>query len=234
MKTSVPPKSLKDQIRWQLWLTIAANFALFYVVAQSDAFAASGVSGLLTGAANLLPVGLALIVTTIANGLLDANMKARLVFLRWKFALPGHRAFSVHAVADPRVDVARLGEAIGQMPTTPADENLVWYRLYKKIETDPAVMQIHREFLFTRDYAAFSFLFLLGFGVAALFLISELQVAVLYLLALIGQFVVVRHAAANYGVRFVTTVLAQSSLRQPPKASKSSDRTQRECRENHD
>ncbi|MGR9190529.1 hypothetical protein [Rhizobium leguminosarum] len=226
MKSSVPPKSLKDQIRWQLWLTIAANFALFYVVAQSDAFAVSGVSGLLTGAANLLPVGLALIVTTIANGLLDASMKARLVFLRWNFALPGHRAFSVYAVADPRVDVARLRESIGELPNTPADENLVWYRLYKKIEADPAVTQIHREFLFTRDYAAFSFLFLLGFGVAALFLISEWKVALLYLLALIGQFIVVRHAAANYGVRLVSTVLAQSSAR-PRKEHKSSNKSER-------
>jgi len=230
VKSSVPPKSLKDQIRWQLWLTIAANFALFYVVAQSDAFAASGLSGLLTGAANLLPVGLALIVTTIANGLLDASMKARLVFLRWNFALPGHRAFSVHAVADPRVDMARLRESIGQMPASPADENLVWYRLYKKIETDPAVTQIHREFLFTRDYAAFSFLFLLGFGVAALFLISEWRVALLYLLALIVQFVVVRHSAANYGVRLVTTVLAQSAARSR-KQPKSSNKLQKDRRD---
>lgn len=222
MKSTVPPKSLKDQIRWQLWLTIAANFAVFYVVVQSDALAVSGISGLLTGAANLLPVGLALIVTTIANGLLNASMKARLVFLRWHFALPGHRAFSVHAAADPRVDVARLHELIGEPPQTPVDENIVWYRLYKKIETDPAVTQIHREFLFTRDYAAFSFLFLLGFGVAALFLIGEWKVAFIYLFVLVAQFLVVRHAAANYGKRLVTTVLAQSAAR-PRSRSKPRD-----------
>lgn len=210
----MPPKSLKDQARWQLWLTIAANFAAFYAVAQSGAIAVEGFAGLINGAANLLPVGVALVVTSIANGLLNAAMKARLVFFRWKDALPGHRAFSYHAKSDPRIDMGRLMKVLGgTLPEQPEQQNHVWYRLYKKIEHDPAILQIHREFLFTRDYTAFAFLFLIGFGTASLFVVHAWQVAAIYLGCLAVQFVVVRQAAANYGVRFVTTVLALTSVK---------------------
>lgn len=209
-----PAKSLKDHNRWPLWLTIAGNFAVFYAVAQTDSFMAIGAKGFITGAANLLPVGLALIVTSIANGLLDASMKARLVFLRWHHALPGHRAFSIYAPADPRIDMGRLKRAMGnKIPVAPDDQNTAWYRAYKEMESDPAITQVHREFLFTRDYTAFAFLFLLGFGTASLFLVSEKKVVLTYIVCLLLQFLVVRRAAATYGVRFVTTVLARKAAK---------------------
>lgn len=212
MTDGAPPRSLKDQTRWHLWLTIAANFVVFYAVAQSDALAVSGIKGLLVGAVNLLPVGLALVVTSVANGLLSASMKARLVFLRWHFALPGHRAFSRYGSADPRIDMDRLKRLLGgKLPATPAEENRVWYRLYKDVESEQAILQVHREFLFTRDYAAFSFLFLVGFGTASLFLVQSPKVSLTYCALLLLQFLVVRQSAATYGIRLVTTVLARKT-----------------------
>lgn len=182
------------------------------MVAQTDALQEAGITGLITGAANLLPVGVALVVTSILNGLLDANMKARLVFLRWRHALPGHRAFSKYALTDPRIDTGRLRKAMGsKLPDTPDDENRAWYRLYKEMEKEPAVANIHREFLFARDYAAFAFLFLVGFGTASFFLITDKLVAVVYCAGLLAQFILVRQAAATYGIRFVTTVLARKA-----------------------
>jgi hypothetical protein len=207
-----PAKSLKDQNRWQLWLTIAANVALFFAVAQTDVFATSGIKAALMGGANLLPVGFALIITTIANGLLSADLKARLVFLRWKYALPGHRAFSKYALSDPRVDVERLEAALGgKLPAEPEHQNRVWYCFFKEVEYDPAVQHIHREFLFTRDYAGFAALFLVAFGTAAIVMVQSLKVSLTYGLCLLLQFLIVRHAASTYGARFVTTVLARKS-----------------------
>src|ERR1700683_4042843 len=84
-------QKLKDQNRWQLWLIIAANAVVFYGACQWATFELSGLKAALGGAANLLPVGLAIVVTTIANGLLSSPMKERLVFLCWHHALPGHR-----------------------------------------------------------------------------------------------------------------------------------------------
>lgn len=203
---------LKDQNRWQLWLIIAANAVLFYMACQWETFASSGLKAALAGAANLLPVGLAIVVTTVANGLLSSPMKDRLVFLRWHEALPGHRAFSVHASNDPRIDFNRLQRACGnKVPSDPKGENSLWYRFYLEVQNVPAVMQVHRDFLLLRDYAGLSFLILIGLGSAALFLVAPWRSCGLYVGTLLLQFAIVRHAAATYGVRFVCTVLAQKA-----------------------
>jgi hypothetical protein len=203
-------QKLKDQNRWQLWLIIAANAVLFYGVCQWETIALSGFKAALAGAANLLPVGFAIVVTTIANGLLSSSMKDRLVFLRWYDALPGHRAFSVHAKADPRIDFTRLQRACGnKIPTGPKDENSLWYRFYLEVQDVPAVQQVHRDFLLLRDYTGLAALFLIGLGVAALLLVAPWKTCGIYLGILLLQFVVVRQAAATYGARFVCTVLAQ-------------------------
>src|SRR5229473_6305563 len=105
-------KTLKDLNRWQIWLIIAANAVVFYGASQWNAIAVSGFRAVMGGVAQLLPVGLATVVTTVANGLLSADMKARLVFLRWHHALPGNRAFSRYAHSDPRIDQAKLAQLI--------------------------------------------------------------------------------------------------------------------------
>jgi hypothetical protein len=93
-----PRKSLKDRNRPQLWAIMAANAIAFYCVAQWDAISASGTESMFKHATNLLPVGLTIILTTVANALIGSDNKARLVFLRWKHALPRHRAFSSRRV----------------------------------------------------------------------------------------------------------------------------------------
>jgi hypothetical protein len=141
------------------------------------AIALSGFRSALAGSANLLPVGLAVVVTTIANGLLSSGMKDRLVFLRWHHALPGHRAFSVYAKADPRIDFGRLQRALGnKIPSDPAGENKAWYRFYLEVQNVPAVQQVHRDFLLLRDYTGLPALFLICLGLAALFLIATWKV----------------------------------------------------------
>jgi hypothetical protein len=207
-------KSLKEQNRWQIWLIVSANALLLFAVVQSKTVEISGLSAILKDTSNLLPVGLALIVTTILNGLLSADTKARLVFLRWHNALPGHRAFSQYARFDPRIDFARLTKIHGSaLPIDPPEQNRVWYRLYKAVENNPAVLQVHRDFLLMRDYTGLSVLFIIFFGAAAFYAFPSLKTASTYLLLLTTQYVVVRQAAANYGIRMVTTVLAQRAAK---------------------
>jgi len=123
MTTAGNSKSLKGQNRWHLWLLIAMNAAAFYAALNFGDFESSGFRALVDSATQLLPVGLATVVTTIANGLLSADTKARLVFLRWHHALPGNRAFSRYAQRDPRIDQARLAQLIGirSLPTPEAE-----------------------------------------------------------------------------------------------------------------
>jgi hypothetical protein len=205
-------KSLKDQNRWQLWLALAANTLFLYGVSQSNAIRVDGLRAVFTDARNLLPVGFALTVTTVINGVLSVHMKNRLVFLKWKCALPGHRAFSRYAMSDPRSEPSNLPQFCGgAVPTDPLDQNRVWYQIYKSVETDPAVSQVHRDFLLLRDYAGMSALIVACFSAISLYTISSLKIRLLYTSILLAQYLVVRQAASNYGIEFVTTVLARKS-----------------------
>jgi hypothetical protein len=123
-------------------------------------------------------------------------------------------AFSKHAPADPRIDLDRLRKSLGKkLSEEPEAENKAWYSIFKEVEAAPEVQHIHREFLFMRDYAGFSALFLVGLGVAAFVLVQSWKVALTYWLVLLLQFIVVRHVAATYGTRFVCTVLAVKSAK---------------------
>jgi hypothetical protein len=179
---------------------------------QSEAISFSGLNALFLTASNLLPIGFAAIVATVANGLLSADMKARLVFCRWTHALPGHRAFSLYGPADPRVDMAKLKRACGsKIPDDPVEQNRAWYRLYKAVENAPAIAQVHRDFLLTRDYAGLAAIFMFTFGPTALITVPTWRVSLLYCLGLALQFLIVRHAALTYGIHLTKTVLAEAS-----------------------
>jgi hypothetical protein len=208
--TGTGGKSLKEQNRWQLWLVLAINSLFFYGVQQANAIKIDGLRGLFTDTNKLLPIGFALVISTVLNGMLSADNKARLVFLRWRYALPGHRAFSKYAMSDPRIDLVALTKLHGSaFPADPIDQNRTWYRMYKTVEKEPAVNQVHRDFLLLRDYTGLCALFVVFYGAAGLYAIPSTKIGLLYLALLVLQYAVVRQAASNYGIRFVTTVLAQ-------------------------
>jgi hypothetical protein len=135
------------------------------------------------------------------------------VFWRWADPLPGSFAFSRYAQRDPRIDVTALRKAVGAWPSEPREQNAQWYRHYKSVEGEPAVVDAHRHFLLTRDYTAIAFLLLLTAGPLGFCLISSATTAGAYIGLLLLQYLLVRQAAHNYGVRFVTTVLALKALR---------------------
>lgn len=210
--TSKAGKSLKDENRWQLWVIVAANSLFLYSAVQANAIKLAGLHAAFTNAQDLVPVGLALVMSTVLNGLISADMKARLVFLRWNHALPGHRAFSKYAMRDPRVApsiIERLNG--GPLPVDPVEQNRLWYQFYKEVEDTPAVRQAHRDFLLMRDFTALCAIFVVFYGAAALYAIPSRRVALVYLLVLFVQYAVVRAAASNYGGRMVSTVLARSA-----------------------
>ena len=205
-------KSIKDDYRLQMWAIIGANVVALFVATHYDAYNANGAMGLLPELSRMVPIGLGLVIATVANGVVSADLKARLVFLRWRDVLPGHRAFSVYGPADPRIDMAKIAKLLNdQVPTSPPDQNRAWYKMLKEVDADPPVRQAHRDFLFTRDYATLSTLMIVPFGAVAICTIDMARPLVFYLLFLVFQFVIVRHVASTYGKRLVTTVMAQRS-----------------------
>ena len=208
-------RSLKDQNRWQLWLVIAANTLLLYTVVQANAIEMRGIKAVFTEAHNLVSVAFALLITTVLSNLLSADMKARVVFLRWRNPLPGHRAFSVFGPRDSRIDMLALRIAYGpELPSHPVAQNRLWYRIFQNVTNAVPILQLHRDFLLLRDYTRIAILFLLIYGASAFTFIASGRVILIYIALLAIQFGVVRQAASNSGIRLVTNVLAMVSTAQ--------------------
>ena len=80
-------KSLKGANRVCIAAIVLVNFLILYGVGEGNALSVGGMKALFTESTNVLPAALALVVATIANGLLSPDAKARLVFLTWKHAV---------------------------------------------------------------------------------------------------------------------------------------------------
>lgn len=202
-------KSLKEQNNLTLWTIVAVNALFFYGVINGNAIRLDGLKAVFSQAQTLLPIGAAGIIVAVLNALPSADLKATLVFWRWKHALPGHRAFSVHAAADSRINPSRINTMFkGSSPVDPKEQNAAWYKLYRTVRDDVVVSSSHKLYLLLRDYASISVIFLAVFTPWALIEMENRAAALGYGAILLAQYLVVRLAAANAGTRMVTNVLA--------------------------
>jgi hypothetical protein len=199
--------SLKDKNRIPLLTIVVANALVLYLVATANAIGIFGLSALVKDSINALPAGAMFVITSVLVEVLDSKTKARLVFWKWANPLPGARAFSELAHTDDRIDIEGLKRKIWPFPTGPREQNSLWYKLYLALENNPRITQVHRDYLFTRDYTAISMLFLVVGGTAIWAFAPNLH-AIGYDIAVIAQYLIVRNSAKHHGERFVTTVLA--------------------------
>ena len=200
--------SLKKSNNLALVSVIVANVAVFYAVVQSGAIRAQMWAVLAHQIDKALPAALGLALIGVINGLLSADMKSRIVFLRWRHPLPGCQAFTRYMQTDARIDVAALQREHGPLPIDPREQNALWYRMYKSVEAEPAVSQVHRAYLFARDYTGLALMMFVVLGAAGWVQIPSTAAALVYAAALLLQFILAGQAARNHGRRFVTTVLA--------------------------
>ncbi|WP_374312854.1 hypothetical protein [Dongia sp.] len=206
--------SLKDGNKIKILTILVANLIVYYLAVKTDALFATDWSTLANSLVEGAPAGILLILSGIANAQLSPMAKARISFLRWNDPLPGSRAFSHYAQTDPRIDPAALAQKYGTLPTDPKDQNRLWYKMYKSIENEAAVLQVHREYLFTRDYNGLALLMLIGLGIAGVIQIPSLETAGYYAAILLAQFWFTGQAARHHGQRFVTTVLARCGAKE--------------------
>lgn len=203
-------KTLKNEIRPMLVLVLLINLAFFALVLKTNSIVFADVVDATQEWQSLLPAGFGLVVCGVVTELLSPNFKARLVFWRWKNPLPGSEAFSRYAATDQRVDMERLRKKVGNLPTSPEEQNMTWYRLYKKVAERAPVVDAHRSFLFCRDYTAIAVLLLVVLGSVVSWQVRPMTSVCAFLLVLAVQYFVVRIAAVNAGRRLVTNVLAET------------------------
>lgn len=204
--------SLKFQNRPLLAIVLILNVAVWYVLTVTGRADLAAVMDLAKNWQTLLPAGIGMLLVGILCEQFGTVTKARLVFWRWSDPLPGARAFSELGLGDPRVDMTAVAAKLGGiLPSDPAEQNRVWYRLYKEVHDQPRVAGVHREYLLLRDYSCLAMLILLLLPVLAVWLGLDARPAGFYALCLLLQYLLVRRAASQAGCRFVVNVLAASA-----------------------
>lgn len=205
-------RSLIGSNKSRLVAVLVANVVLFYAVVKNDAIFAGDWVELLREITKGIPSALGLVLIGILNAQLSAEAKSRIVFMRWKNPLPGCGAFTRYARNEPTVDIKSLEATYGPLPTEPHDQNILWYKLYYSVQDEPAVSHVHREYLFSRDYAGLALMMLVVLGIAGFLQIPSWGTALGYLALLLVQFVLTSRAARIHGRQFVVTVLARKSV----------------------
>ena len=203
---------LKSSYKRTLRTVAGVNVAVFWgvVVSAADFSAVTAIVGSVSVKDSVVGM-VAPIAVFLLNGWLSADMKARIVYLRWRDPLPGSRAFSIHLPRESRADPGRLAHRWGPFPTSAIDQNRLWYRIFKSVDTELEIHEAHRDSLLSRDLAGFGFLFLLLFGPGTAFGAAEWTTKGVYLAALVAQCAGAIVAARSYGIRLVRTTLAIAS-----------------------
>lgn len=207
----MPSSSLKDVNRRPLYGLVILNTVVLLAVLHGESLLSGGIGEVAKTLSILIPVCVGAALVGLLNAQASATHKARLVFLRWHHPLPGARAFSKYVHDDPRINVEHLQQVFGPFPSDPAQQNALWFKLFKSVEDDPSVRHVHREFLLARDYAFLSLLMFFVFGTVALHFGYPLRAMTAYSALLAIQFLIARRAAGVHGDRLVTTVLALKS-----------------------
>lgn len=154
------------------------------------------------------PIGLLALIAGLLVNQLSPIAKARLVFLRWNHPYPGCRAFTEHADRDVRVNKNQLEKKLGPLPTSPAEQNSLWYKIYRTVGDPPSIVESHRNFLFYRDFTTLVALLTPTLSLGVWVVARSLPLAAAVVAGLCFEFLLVARAARTSGVRFVCNVLA--------------------------
>lgn len=156
-------------------------------------------------------LGLIVVASLVLLGAINPNWRDRLIHFRWKAALPGCRAFTEIGPATSHVDMARLDTAFGPLPTDPAEQNQLYYRIYRGFRDDIGVLDAHGRYLAARDIATITALIMFVLPILAWWATGDAGRALVYGLVLVGVYGLCALAARNYALRMVQHVLALAS-----------------------
>jgi hypothetical protein len=209
--------SLKAQNAWLLRAVLVIHALAFAYVAFEPFVLAqlAGPEALEKASAALAPAALSLAIIVLAKlvllGLVPAWLRDRLIHWRWQHPLPGARAFSKLGPADPRVDMVRLEQAYGPLPTDPGEQGRLFYRIYSRYTDAVGVLDAHKSYFAARDIGIINLiLFILLPGFAWWATADGLRTAA-YAGVLFLAYVLMAIAAQVYGARFVENALAAAS-----------------------
>ena len=204
-------KTLKEQNHLLIGCFILWSCSLYgvFLTAPANLFTQFQTAFATLSAKDGVFAALSPLLAVMLTGLVSSSNKARLIFWRWRDALPGHRAFSQLVLSDARLDLNRLRQLVIPWPQTRLDENRVWFAIYKKVAEASTVLQAHKAFLLTRDIATVACIFAVAGPVALLLSGVDAQRLALYVLVMFIHYLVFMIVARNHANRFVCNVLVE-------------------------
>jgi hypothetical protein len=201
--------SLKTQNLPALVAVLLANLALFYGFLLSGSLNVPAAFARLTTWQTAVPGPLTIILVGIITEQFSPEMKARIVYWRWRDPLPGARSFSKYGPQDYRVNMNHIRSLVGSLPESGAEQNRVWYQqLYKKVQDQTAVAGAHKKYLFYRDYSAINLFLTIVLPLVCVWHGTALRAILIYFVILVVQFVLVCNAGRASGIRLVKNVMA--------------------------
>lgn len=218
MSKSDSDRSLKSlNMKWLVLLaSLDVVLVLLFVapefVEDASWSAIAAMRGLVTA---LLPV-----IVLLLTGMLSHEVKARLVYWKWANPYPGCEAFTRHGPADARIDMVALKKNVGDLPSDAAEQNKKWFKLYKLVGDDKAVVESHKLYLMYRDMATMSLPLVVMVPLGLWFGTASPRTLWITALMFAIQFVVCCLGARNSGTRFVCNVLSIHSTRKISQTSK--------------
>jgi hypothetical protein len=213
-------KSLKQKNQPQLVTFVLVNVIGLGAIALGITHLLAVVEGLTKGNFALLGKLIAVpAVLTLITGILGWAMpntgEEALVF--WKVGkdcLPSSRAFTVLGPQDARVDMQRLALKHGPLPTLPAEQTALWYRMYRSYANDVSIEDAHGAYLRFREMTTLALALLLSCLAIFIWLHVPGKALALACLVLAIEYLFLMFAARNAAVHFVTNVLALESSAQ--------------------
>jgi hypothetical protein len=140
--------------------------------------------------------------------LLPSDWKHRAVYLRWHHPLPGCRVFTELCTKDSRISYESLVKLYGELPTSPSEQNALWYKIYKEKQADEIVLNSHGKWLLFRDIYAISIVLFLPSS-AFTFWHSGITKGITFTIFYLTLIVSLWLCARNTGIRFTCNVLAR-------------------------
>ncbi len=148
-------------------------------------------------------------IVFVLSGVLSADIKSIIVFWRIKNPLPGNRVFTELGPKDARIDMNRIEQIVGTIPTEPKQQNSLWYKYYKEYQDGLIVKTSHKHFLLARDMTAMTLLMLVLLPCSVIIVSKNWHSSLIYSGVLFGQYILLALVAQNHGKRFACNVLAE-------------------------
>jgi len=148
------------------------------------------------------------LLVLVLTYLLPSEWKHRLIYVRWHHPLPGCRVFTDLIDRDSRIARDELSIQYGALPHEPGEQNALWYRIYKKKQSDKVVYTSHGRWLLFRDLFAIAIVVLIP-SCAFTFWYSDARIGGLFFLVNLALVAALWVCARNTGERFACNVLAR-------------------------